>query len=235
MAETSKTVTQALRLLLEIGARQGTIADLTRRVGLHRTVTQRLLASLREQGFVIRTPDGLFALGVAISELATRMDSPVPIVARKPMQVLAQQLNETVVLALRDGDDAVSAAQIPAASHVVRVEYPTGFRHPLHRAATGRAILFASDPRTIERLVRESEDGPALSKQLDEDRRLGYSVAVDTLHSGAAALAAPIIGLTGYAVASVGIAAPLDRFPEPETIWEPIVAAARAIGDGLHG
>jgi DNA-binding IclR family transcriptional regulator len=234
VAETSKTVNEALRLLLEVGARQGTIADLSRRLGLHRTVTQRLLASLREQGFVLRTSDGAFTLGVSIAELAARMDNPVPLVADKPMHHLARLLNETVVLALRDGDEAVSAMQIPATGRVVRVEYPTGFRHPLHLAATGRAILFASDPRTVERLVSGSEDGPRLAEQLDEDRRLGYSVAIDSLHSGAAGIAAPIIGVTGYAVASVGIAAPLDRFPEPEAISKPVMAAARAIGDALH-
>jgi IclR family KDG regulon transcriptional repressor len=235
VTETSKTAGQALRLLLEVGERKGSIADLTRRVGIPRTIVQRLLMTLREQGFVMRMPDGQFSLGATISDLAARMESPVRALAAGPMLDLAQEVNETVVLTLRDGDDAVSAEQIGAVGRVVRAEYPPGFRHPLFRAAAGFAILSAADPGTIDRIARNAADRAGLLGRLEEVRRLGYAVSIDELKQGAAGIAAPIIGRTGHAVASLGIIAPVDRFPDASTICRPVVDAARAISDGLRG
>lgn len=230
MAETSKTAAHALRLLLELGEQDGSTADLVRRSGLHRTVVQRLLATLREQGFVARRPDGQLTLGPVIPDLAARMQSPVRAVAAAPMLVLSRRLNETVALTVRDGDDAVSAAQIGAVGHFVRAEYPPGHRHPLSLAAAGRAILSGADDKTLERFLRAD---PALGEQLEEIRRVGYAISADELGHGAAGIAAPVFDRSGVAIAAVGIITPMDRFPDEAEISGPVLATARTISDAL--
>jgi DNA-binding IclR family transcriptional regulator len=233
--ETSKTVSQALCLLIEIGEKEGSVADLARRVGLQRTIVQRLLSTLREQRFVFRTPDGRFVLGSAVSELATRMENPVQAVAAAPMLTLSRQLNETVVLTVRDRDDAVSVDQIGAVGHVVRAEYPPGFRHPLSVAAAGRAILSLVEPATIARFVAAAPDGEELRAKLAVIGQLGYAVSVDELRHGAAGLAAPIVDRSGYAIGSIGIITPSGRFPNPDSICEFVLRAAAEISGSLCG
>lgn len=229
MAETSKTVDQALRLLRELGspAGPGTIADLTRRLGLTRTVVQRLLVTLREHGFVHREEGGRYLLGMTIFDLATRVETPIRRIAAPLLAHLVAVLNETAVLTLRDGDEAVSVDQASADGHIVRVEYPPGLRHPLIVAAAGRAILAWSDERTTARLVHAAGDPEALRGQLAQCRQQGYAVSVNELRAGAAGFSAPIIGPSGSAVASIGIILPVHRFSENTLIIDEVIGAGR--------
>lgn len=235
MPETSKTVSQSLRLLQALGDGGASVAALSRRLELHRTVTQRLLATLREHGFVHRTADGDYQLGMALVDLASRVDHPVRLAAQRPMLHLFEQVSETVALTVREGDDAVSADQLVVPGRLVRAEYPPGFRHPLDRAAAGRAILAFAEPATVARFVAAAPDGAALTASLAEVRRAGFAVTRDELSQGAAGLAAPVIDGSGSPVASVGVVAPADRFPAAEELAGPVSAAAAEISRALSG
>ena len=233
MPETSKTVSQSLRLLVALGDGGASVAELSRRLGMHRTVTQRLLTTLREHGFVHRTATGNYQLGLALVDLASRVDHPVRRAAQQPMLALFEQVTETVALTVREGDDAVSADQLVVPGRLVRAEYPPGFRHPLGRAAAGRAILAYAEPATVSRFVSMASDGSALAASLAEIRRAGFAFTSDELSQGAAGLAAPVLDGSGIAVASVGIVAPTDRFPPADRVAELVVATAAEISRSL--
>ncbi|HEX2903302.1 MAG TPA: IclR family transcriptional regulator [Jatrophihabitans sp.] len=235
MPEVSKTVGQALRVLIALGQGPASIATLARQLGLHRTVLQRLLVTLQADGFVHRLDDGAYALGMTLVELAARVDNPVRRAAQRPMLALFEQVGETVALTVREGDDAVSADQLVVPDRLVRAEYPTGFRHSLAVAAAGRAILAFADPATVQRLCRQVADEAALLAQLAEIRRLGYACTSDELGHGASGLAAPILDASGRAVASVGIVAPSDRFPAAPAVAGPIMVAAAQASAALAG
>jgi DNA-binding IclR family transcriptional regulator len=231
MPETSKTVSQSLRLLRALGDGGASVAELSRRLDLHRTVTQRLLSTLREHGFVHRGAGGDYQLGMALVELAAKVDNPVRRAAQRPMLALFEQVSETVALTVREGDDAVSADQLVVPGRLVRAEYPPGFRHPLGRAAAGRAILAFAEPATLSRF--REQDGSALTDSLAEVRARGFAFTANELSQGAAGLAAPVLDGSGYAVASVGIVAPADRFPPMERVAGLVVAAAAEISRSL--
>jgi DNA-binding IclR family transcriptional regulator len=231
--ETSKTVSQSLRLLSALGDGGASVAELSRRLDMHRTVAQRLLNTLREHGFIHRTAAGDYQLGMALVELASRVDHPVRRAAQQPMLALFEQVTETVALTVREGDDAVSADQLVVPGRLVRAEYPPGFRHPLGRAAAGRAILAYAEPATVSRFVSTATDGSALAASLAEIRRAGFAFTSDELSQGAAGLAAPVLDGSGFAVASVGIVAPTDRFPPTERVAGLVVATAAEISRSL--
>jgi len=232
VAETAKTVSQALQVLAALGRNGGqTIAELTRELGLARTVVQRLLVTLQAEHYLHRDPDGRYQLGLALVELAARVDHPVRRAAQRPMLALFDQLGETVALTVREADEAVSADQLVAPGQLVRAEYPTGFRHPLTVAAAGRAILAWADPVTVARLTAGR---PALGPELDEVRRRGYAYSSDELGHGATGLAAPILDRSGWAVASLGVIAPNARFPAEAAVAGPVVQAARAATEALR-
>lgn len=227
MPETSKTVSQALRVLIALGTGSASIAELTQQLGLHRTVVQRLLITLQGDGFVHRRPDGRFALGMTLVELAARVENPVRRAAQRAMLVLFEAVSETVALTVREGDDAVSADQLVVPGRLVRAEYPTGFRHSLAVAAAGRAILAFSEPATVKRFTQAASDESALLAELEQIREQGYAFTSDELGHGASGLAAPILDRSATAVASLGIVAPSERFPSEAAVAGPIVAAAR--------
>lgn len=234
MPEVSKTVSQALRVLIALGDGPASVAELTRNLGLHRTVAQRLLVTLQADGFVHRQPDGAYALGMTVVELAARVESPVRRAAQRPMLALFEAVSETVALTVREGDDAVSADQLVVPGRLVRAEYPTGFRHPLAVAAAGRAILAFADPATVKRFCLAAADESELLADLETIRERGYAFTSDELGHGASGLAAPILDDSGLAVASLGIVAPSERFPPVEVVSGPIMAAARQAGAALR-
>ncbi len=234
MPEVSKTVGQALRILLALGDGAASIAELTRHLGLHRTVVQRLLVTLQADGFVHRRADGTYALGLTLVELAAKVENPVRRAAQKPMLTLFEAVRETVALTVREGDDAVSADQLVVPDRLVRAEYPTGFRHPLAVAAAGRAILAYADPATVKRFCLVSPDESALLAELQTIRDQGFAFTSDELGHGASGMAAPILDQSGSAVASVGIVVPSERFPAVAEVAGPILAAAAQISSSLQ-
>jgi DNA-binding IclR family transcriptional regulator len=233
MAETSKTVSEALRLLTVVAEAPGSVADLARRLESSRTVVQRLLATLRAHGFVMRLPDGRFALGTAVTDLAGRVGTPLRLLAARHLEALAHRLNETVVLTLRQASEGVSVAQVVAPDRMVRVEYPPGFRHPLHVAAGGRAILAALDAATRAAEADRSPTPETLRAALGRARKRGYAVSVNELQQGVAGLAAPVLGPGGLAVASVGVIVPVERFQESAELAAAVIDCARAVSAAL--
>ncbi len=194
--ETSRTVDRALVLLHAVGEHApASSAELARRTGLNRTVVHRLLSTLAARGFVRRDADG-YALGTALIQLSGRVHAGLRERARPVLETLAARFDETAVLTVADGQDAVAIDQVLGGEHLVRVHYAPGFRHPLTKGAHGRAIL---------------------------ERR--WVVSHDELQLGAFGGAAPLFDARGEAVASVGIVAPFNRFPDPDSLAAATLAA----------
>ncbi len=204
----------------------GTVADLADRSGLNRTVTHRLVATLEQRGFLRRSDDGRVALGPALLDLGDHVETDLRAATRIPLRVLGARTKETSVVTVPDGTEAVAVEQNNGLYHMLRVDYRPGFRHPLDRAAHGKAILaFLADP-PLELPAAEAAT----------IRRRGYAVSRDELQLGAAGLAAPVFAHGSRVIASIGIVAPLDRIPpEREAARAVLEAAAEASRNlGFH-
>lgn len=210
MAEISKTADQALVLLLRLSDEGPcTPAELARMTRLNRTVVHRLLSTLHGRGFVVRHADGYMA-GGALVRMAARVQPELRGAARETITELADQLSETVVMHILDGDDAVVLQQAVAGTKLVRVEHHVGSRHALHAGASGRALLAFMRPGVVERIVARSSDPEGLERQLAGVRALGYEVSHDELQQGVHGLAVPVLA-GDHAVASLAILVPANR------------------------
>ena len=77
MAEGSKTVDQALRLLVALRDQgPGTASDLGRRIGISRSAAGRILTSLERRRFVRRTPAG-YDLGFDLLQFSAELGSGI--------------------------------------------------------------------------------------------------------------------------------------------------------------
>lgn len=211
--EISKTADQALVLLLRI-ADQGaqTPVELARTTGMNRTVVHRLLATLQGRGFVFRRGDR-YALGAALMRMAGQFEPELRAVARGVMTELAEQLHETLVLAVREDDQVVIVEQVAGAHHLVRVQYELGYRHPITLGASGLALLaFLGEPER-EALAARTEEPERITRRLTEVRALGYAITHDELRVGAYGLAVPVRDGDGEVVASLAVIVPTTRTP----------------------
>ena len=105
----------------------------------------------------------------------------------------------------------------------MRVTAELGTRVPLTAGATARSLLaFAPDALIEQVLARPREplaegtllDETAIRERLALIRANGWGISWQETFDGAWAVGAPILDAAGHALASVGVAAPLNRHSE---------------------
>ena len=235
MPEISKTADQALAALIEL-TESGpmTAAELSRAMGLNRTIVHRLLTTLHQRGFIIRHGGG-YVPGALLVAMASRVEPELRAAAAAVMGELAEESGETVVMHVVDGTEAVVLDQFVGTRHVVRVEHRIGSRHPLTKGASGRALLAFMSDGVATRVGERAENPAALAQQLEAVRELGYSISHDELQQDVYGVAVPVRDQRGEAVSSLAVLIPSTR---AATVAEHIPAlrkAATKIGTSLYG
>lgn len=228
VAERSKTVDQALRLLEELRTGgPGSVADLGRRIGVSRSAAGRLLTSLEAHRFTRRTDAG-FDLGYGLLHFSEELRTGLRAAALLPLRHLAERFDETAALAVRDGADAVAIEQIVPSDRVVSIQYRPGTRHALSIGAHGLAML-------ADISLPPDEVDTTLVVRLSEAARIGYAVSRDELEPGVTGVAAPIAVGTSPPIAAIGIVAPTVRFPDISSVALAVTHAADQVSRELSG
>jgi IclR family transcriptional regulator, KDG regulon repressor len=234
MAEISKTTDQALALLERLsGEGPMTAAELATALELNRTVVHRSLTTLHRRGFVTRN-GSRYCLGPTLVRIAGHVQPELHAAAAEVMPALTRAIDETTVLHIVDGAQAVVLEQAVSTAHVVRVEHRIGSRHSLLVGASGRALLAFLDSRRATRMVQGAADPGQLRRQLDDIRASGYAISHDELQHGVYGIAAPILE-NGLAIASLAILVPQSRAGDLEQFAERLMLAARRIGRAVGG
>lgn len=220
MAETSKTVHQALLVLESLSEESpANPTDLARRLGLSRTVILRLLTTLEQHDYVRRTGSG-FGLGFGVLAAATSLEADLRGAARPALTSLVDRFDETAVLSVREGRDVVAIDQVVAADRVVQVKYRVGSRHGLGQAAHGLCLLAFGDE-------------PGEGSHLKSVRSAGYATSHDELEAGVSGLAAPIFDAAGGTMAAIGVVAPTARMPAEGDLAAAVLSAATSVSQTL--
>jgi DNA-binding IclR family transcriptional regulator len=219
-----QSVSRAIDVLEELSRSRAElgVTELGRRLGVHKATASRLLATLAERGLVERSPvNDRYRLGFGLVRLAAVVTSRLDVVqqARLVLEGLAEQTNETVNLAVLDGDQVVHLDQISSAGSVVTANW-VGRRAPLHATSNGKVLLAHLPDRLQKRLLRRRlesltpntvTDVDLLQAQLLEARVRGFAYAIEELEIGLNAVAAPVRDATGAVVAAVSVSAPAYR------------------------
>ena len=229
--------------ILEILARDGEagVTEVARELGVHKSTASRLLAALDRRELVAQdTARGKFRLGAGIVRLAGAASRRLDVVqeSRAVCRALAQEVGETVNLAILSGRDALYLDQVAGPAALSPHNW-AGQRIPLHATSDGKVLLAylpeaelaecLTPPlaRFTDRTVTGAEDFPRL---LAEVRRQGYATAVEELEAGLTAIAAPVRNAEGSVVASVSASGPSFRIP-PARIPALATAVRRAAAE----
>ena len=226
-----QTVSNALRLLEvfrdedEIG-----VAELSRRLHLHKNNVFRLLATMEGSSFIEQSPaTEKYRLGIAIHALGQAFARSRPLLerARPILERLQEETGETVHLAVHDGFEVVHLVGL-APKREIAIGVRTGRRTPIHCTALGKVLLGCSPERAwreydeqvvkrgklARRTARTIEDADKFFEHLRTVAGLGSAVDLGEFEDGLGCAAAPVHGGDGELMAALSVSAPLFRAGE---------------------
>jgi len=214
-----RAVERAIDVLTSFDAGRTTleIGDLQRSTGLSRPTLYRLLQTLEAKGFIHSHGNPMqFELGPAVHRLAHAWDRSFPVVSvSKPvLEALWRSTGETVALMLAASSFERTCAIELRSPHPISYSRGTGYSDPMHRGASGKAILAFLPGEEQERAlacVEPARMRDALAAELVGIRKNGYALTSAELVEGVCAIGAPVTGKDGRAHASICVFGPQQR------------------------
>jgi DNA-binding IclR family transcriptional regulator len=212
--------------ILEILARDGEagVTEVARELGVHKSTASRLLAALDRRELVTQdAARGRFRLGVGIVRLAGAASARLDVVqeSRPVCRALAQEVGETVNLAILSGRDALYLDQAVGPAALSPHNW-AGRRIPVHATSDGKVLLAylpeaelgpCLTPPLARFTARTITDVARFPELLAAVRRRGYATAVEELEAGLTAIAAPVRDAEGRVIASISASGPSFRIP----------------------
>lgn len=218
------------------------VTELSQELALHKSTVSRLLTTLEKGGLVEQNPEtGKYRLGVALIGLAGLVVAHADVreIARPLLRQLAQETQETVNLAVLDGDEVINIEQmLPDKRQVKNIGW-VGRRTPLHCVSTGKVLLAYQPEQEIERIIAKGlsrrtdktiTDPRRLREELANIRRRGCATGLEELEEGLNAIAAPIRNHEGEVVAAISVSGPSFRV-SPEKISDLAELTVRTAGE----
>jgi DNA-binding IclR family transcriptional regulator len=219
----SQTLDRGLRILEHLAAvgRPQPIADIGQALGLHRSITYRLLRTLEDHQLVDRDAVGHFTLGLGVAALARGVRTGLQAAALPRLNELVAELGMTAFLVVRTGDEAVTVTSVEPHDSPAHVTYRPGTRHPVGRGAPGLALLVPEPP------------SPGDRPELAAARRNGWATSRGEVIPGMHSVAAPVLGPDGGARAALAVVY-VDDTIDVERIGRAVAAAAAKVAAALR-
>ncbi|WP_246078924.1 IclR family transcriptional regulator [Modestobacter excelsi] len=219
-----------------------TLSELSRRSGIPASSALRLAGRLLEWGALERDAAGRFSIGLRLWEVAslTPRGHGLRQVALPFMGDLEEVTRQHVLLAVREGDEALMVERLSSHGAVAALYRPGG-RMPLHSTGVGLVLLAFAEAAFQERILGQSlmhqpENVPvspaALRRTLAEIRRDGLSTFRRGAPGPIVSVAAPVHDAQGTVVAALSVVVPAEN-AEPRLLGPAVRTAARGISRGL--
>lgn len=223
------------------------VAEIARRLGLHRSNASRIAATLAAAKYLSPTGEpGQYRLAgklVALGQLAAEQTDLVS-AAAQPLADLVADLGETGHLAVLDGAQSVTISVVDG-WRTVRMHSYVGKRAPAHCSSMGKMLLAGLTDAELDALYaghpperrtpRTITDVPELKAHLAAALAAGYIVDDQELEPDLCCVAAPIYDPTSQLAASLSISGPASRINATTVpaIAEKVMRAARATSVNL--
>ena len=220
-----QSIERAFAILEEVARHRNgmSLAELSKRIGLHNSTTFHLVKTMVSLGYVQQMRDSkryrigrhLFTLAAgALDEIElVRLVTPV-------LERLTEVSGECAHFAVRSGDKIVVLAKTTGTG-LFQVADPVGVLRPAHSTALGKVLLAALGPEQIERYLATHElarytpktivEREALAREIGEVRRNGIGFDDGEFDAEARCVAVPVRDFTGQVIGAIGISGPIWR------------------------
>lgn len=222
--ESATRVADVLFLFMDESETLG-VTEISRRLGVHKTIVYRVLRSLASRGFVVSDASSRrYRLGPAAAALGARAlrDLDLRSAALPVLRRLQRETKETTTVSELLGSYRVYLDQVPSPQEI-KMTVEVGRLFPLHAASSSLAILAFAPPDLrehvltgpLERLTPKTKvSREELEHSLAKIQSSGVTCSFGERQSGTGSVAAPVFGIDGYARGSLSICGPVHRFDE---------------------
>ncbi|MBB3260683.1 DNA-binding IclR family transcriptional regulator [Paraburkholderia bannensis] len=233
---------RGLRILAEFSAREPVLGapELSRRIGIPRTTTFRLLQTLEALGFIERANgDRQYRLSVAVLRLGFEYLSSLELTdfGTPVLERLRDATGLSTHLLIRDQRDVVFVAKAQTREPMFSsVKVHVGTRLPAHATVHGQVLmgdLSLMELRALypeKQLERYTERTPAtvadLYARVREFAQQGYALSEASFETGISVVSAPVCDQSGRIVAALTATVPRSDLGDVER--GPLVSAVCA-------
>jgi DNA-binding IclR family transcriptional regulator len=210
----TQTLVRGLDVVDAVAAGATALADLATAIGLTRSTTHRLAATLVERRYLEYSRSDGYALGPKLLELGhvASRQKDLPRVAREHLETLSNATRDTVHIGVLDGTRVLYLDKITG-SRRVEISSKIGERQPLRSTGLGKALILDADEKQWREFYdQESRLGNRYDVPLDEwlkrmreYAKHGYAFDLEENEDRIRCVAAPIRGVTGAIVAAISV------------------------------
>ncbi len=246
----SSSAEKALNILLTFAPYNNEMGttDISKKLGIHKSTTSRLLKLLVSTGFLQQNSlSKKYMLGKSAFKIGTAttrsLNSKLLTVAQPYLAELSQLTGESVALELLSGTNVVLALHVEGPSHI-RFNFQPGEQVPINVAAGAKVILSHCEPKFMELCLRQEfkrfNENTIITKKeyrklLRKIKETGIAYDRGERYKDTHAMATPIHGLDGGPKAAIVIAGPAFRMTDEflKTAVTPLKATAEKISNHL--
>ena len=218
-------VTRALALMecFQVGESSLTLAELSRRSGMHKTTVLRLARTLALSHYMVQNDDGGWRLGPATGWLGARYQAAFDVnnAVEPTLHELVKASGESASFYVREGDIRACISRVEG-PHSVRHHVRIGERLPLNKGAPGRVILAFTGMK---------------GEVYEEIRQRGYHLSIGEREPEVSSVAAPVFGLNWRLLGSVCVSGPSSRLNKTrlESLAKIVIRAANQLSYAIAG
>jgi DNA-binding IclR family transcriptional regulator len=219
-----QSIERAFSILNQISQHRGiSLAELSKKVGLHNSTTFHLVRTMVELGIVRQDKDSKrYHLGRLIFSLAASSLGEVELVgAATPfLENLATLTGETSHMALRSGSDVVIAAKVAGMGAFQLVERTGGIR-PYNCTALGKVLLSGFNDAELRDFIttmsmhastpKAITNPDLLWEEIMRVRESGIGFDDAEYDAEVRCIAAPVYDFRGQIAAAIGLSGPVWR------------------------
>jgi DNA-binding IclR family transcriptional regulator len=220
-----QSLARAFSILEEVArSRDGiSLAELSRKVGLHNSTTFHLVKTMVSLGYVRQIKDDKrYRIGRPLFALAANALDEIEMVslAMPVLEDLSRDTGESGHFAVPMGDSVIVIARTAGPGAFQLIER-VGVVRPAHCTALGKVILAALKPDQLDNFLKRAEltavtpnsitDVGALRKNLEDVRQSGIAFDDGEFNPEVRCIGVPVRDFTGQIVGAIGISGPIWR------------------------
>jgi len=188
--------------------------------GLPKTTVIRYLASLEQEGILLKNINGYYQLGLTIHCLGQIADIKLILAAiTKPyMEKLAEKTTESTELNVIFHDSRVCIQKVDS-NQLLKFSPNVGEELPLYPGASGKILLAYLSKEKIEyyyseRLLKSEKSLDSLFCELDAIKQMGVAASNGERIPGASSISVPLLDKNGHLLGGLSVSGATVRFTD---------------------